>query len=104
MKVDTKEIASVLGIAETHIPLLVGAFLDESKEIVEKLLAAVSSSNYADMTLHAHSIKGSSANLRLTEISDCAMGLEKAANSQDASYNYADESQKLKILVEAVEL
>jgi HPt (histidine-containing phosphotransfer) domain-containing protein len=104
MKVDTKEIAGILGISEAHIPLLVGAFLDESKDILAKLLESVSSNNYPDIALHSHSIKGSSANLRLNDISECALGLEHAAKASDASYDYSGESQKLKALVEDVEL
>lgn len=104
MKVDTKAIADVLGIAEAHIPLLVGAFLDEAKGIISSLESAVEVNNFADITLHSHSIKGSSANLRLEEISTCALGLEQAGKTSDAGFDYKGESQKLKALIESVEL
>ena len=104
MKVDSKEIASVLGISETHIPLLVGSFLDESKEILENLLAAVESKNYTDITLHAHSIKGSAANLRFNDIAEIAKSMELSAKTEDNSFAYEERGKELKALIEAVEL
>lgn len=104
MKIDTKAIAQILGISETHIPLLVGAFLEEANSIVGKLEAASSTKNFTDITLHAHSIKGSAANLRLNEISEMAAGLEKAGKASDEGYDYVGESSRLKALITAVEL
>ena len=104
MKVDSKEIASVLGISEAHIPLLVGSFLDESKEILENLFSGVTAKNYTEITLHAHSIKGSSANLRFNDIAELAKSIELAAKNEDSSFAYDERSKELKALIEAIEL
>lgn len=104
MKVDSKEIASVLGISEAHIPLLVGSFLDESKGIVENLLSAVVAKDYPGMTLHAHSIKGSAVNLRFNDISELAKSIELAAKAEDSSFAFEARSKELKALLEDVEL
>lgn len=104
MKVDIKEIAAILGMAEKHIPMLVGAFLDESKSILQNLTDAVSANNFTDIALHAHNIKGSAANLRLTDVSEIALGLERAAKASDGSYDYEAESSKLAIFIADIEL
>ena len=104
MKVDSKEIASVLGISEAHIPLLVGSFLDESKEILESLFSGVEAKNYPEITLHAHSIKGSAANLRFNDIAELAKSIELAGKSEDAGFAYDERSKELKALLEGIEL
>ena len=104
MKVDTKEIASVLGISEAHIPILVGAFLDESKGILESLFAGIEAKDFSEITLHGHSIKGSAANLRLTDISDLAKTVEMAGKAEDASFDYTGTATRLKALIEDLEL
>jgi len=104
MKVNSKEIASVLGISEAHIPLLVGSFLDESKEILENLFSGIEAKDYTEITLHAHSIKGSAANLRFNDISELAKSIELASKAQDGSFAYDERSKELKALIEAVEL
>lgn len=103
MKVDSKEIASVLGISEAHIPLLVGSFLDESKEILEKLFVAVEARNYEEITLHAHSIKGSAANLRFDEITEVAKAIELSAKAEDTAFAYEARSKEVKALIESIE-
>ncbi len=104
MKVDIKEIAAILGMAEKHIPMLIGAFLEESESILQNLKDAISEKNFPNITLHAHNIKGSAANLRLTDISELALGLERAAKAGDGSYDYEGESSKLVILIKDIEL
>jgi len=104
MKVDTKEIASVLGISEAHIPMLVGSFLDESKSILENLFAGVEANDFTEITLHGHSIKGSAANLRLNDISELAKSIEMAGKAEDASFDFKGTSQALKALIEDLEL
>ena len=104
MKVDTKEIASVLGISEAHIPLLVGSFLDESKSILENLSAGVAAQDFSEITLHGHSIKGSAANLRLNDIAELAKSIEMAGKAEDSSFDFEGSSQRLKAMIEDLEL
>lgn len=104
MKVDTKEIASVLGISEAHIPLLVGSFLDESKSILENLSTAVAANDFENITLNGHSIKGSAANLRLNEVSELAKSIEMAGKNKDSSFDFSGSCQRLKAMIEDIQL
>jgi len=104
MKVDVAKIASILGIPEKHIPLLVNAFLDESGSIFERLFAAIESSDFEQITLHAHSIKGSAANLRLEEVSELAKEIEFAGKESNAGFDYKGSATQLKSLVDSIEL
>ena len=104
MKVDTKEIASALGISEAHIPLLVGSFLDESKTILESLSLGIQAKDFGEITLHGHSIKGSAANLRLNDIAELAKSIELAGKASDESFDYSGSYERLKALIEDLEV
>lgn len=104
MKIDTAHIASILGIPEKHIPMLVGAFLEEAGTIFENLFIAIDSNDMAGISLHAHSIKGSAANLRLEEIAELAKDIEIASKSGESDFDYSGSATRLKALVDDVEL
>lgn len=104
MKIDVASIASVLGIPEKHIPLLVNAFLEETGTIFDDLFAAIEANDFEKMALNAHSIKGSAANLRLNDISELAKSMEFAAKANESSFNYKESATELKGLVDAIEL
>jgi HPt (histidine-containing phosphotransfer) domain-containing protein len=104
MKVDITNIASILGIPEKHIPLLVNAFLDEATSIFEQLFTAIEQNDFENITLHAHSIKGSAANLRLEEISELAKSIEFAGKANDTTFDYKGSATQLKSLVDSIEL
>ncbi len=104
MKVDVAEIASILGIPEKHIPMLVNAFLEEAGAIFDDLFATIDAKEYEKVALHSHSIKGSAANLRFNEISELAKSMEFAAKESDASFDYQTTATQLKSLVDSIEL
>ena len=104
MKIDIALVAKELGISEKHIPLLVNSFLDESKSIMENLTQAVNTKDFANIALYSHSIKGSAANLRIIDVQDKALAIEKAAKENDAGFDYANEATSLQSLIDTVEL
>ncbi len=102
MTVNYSEIAEALKIPEKHIPLLIGSFINESVTIFEQLSEAIASQDYEKIGLHAHSLKGSAANLRLTPISDLALTMEQAGKAADAAYDYEGKYSELKALVDSI--
>lgn len=96
------EMAASIGLKPKHMPMLVGSFLDESVSILEDLEAAISSNEYAEIKLKAHSIKGSAGNLKFTEIYEMAKEMEFAGADSDASFEYTSYLNALKQAIETI--
>ncbi len=84
----------------------VGKFLDEDS--FHKLSAAVREKDYEEAFKHAHTLKGVSANLGLTNVFECAGAvtdeLREAPYDEDAIENImTDLSEKYKKTVEVIE-
>lgn len=82
------DMAAAIGLKPKHMPMLIGSFLEESGPIISNIKAAISSSNYADLKLHSHSIKGSAGNLKFTEIYDMAKEMELSAAESNDDFDY----------------
>ena len=82
------EIAASIGLKEKYLPILLGSFVDETKTILVELQKAIDATDYKNIKLHAHSIKGSSGNLKLNEIYEMAKEIEASASDTDSSFNY----------------
>ncbi len=104
MKLNYDDIAGALGIPAKHIPMLVGAFLEESEGILAKLNEAIEAQNYADIGLHAHSIKGSAGNLRINDVYELALEMEKAGKEAQTDYDYQTSFETLKSMISAIEV
>ncbi|MDH5464715.1 MAG: Hpt domain-containing protein [Thiovulaceae bacterium] len=103
MKIDHTLVAKELGISEKHIPLLINSFLDESKSIMENLTQAVTAQDFANIALYAHSIKGSAANLRISDVQEKALAIELAGKENNAGYDYPSEVNTLQSLIDSIE-
>jgi len=99
-----EEMASKIGLNAKHIPILVQSFTDESAGIVEKLEEAIASNNYAEIANTAHSIKGSSGNLKFTEMYELAKDLELSAKDSKADYPYAEACASIKKAIQSISL
>lgn len=86
---DYEIMAKNIGLKVKHIPLLLSSYLEESKPIVVKLGLAIESNDYETIRSAAHSLKGSSGNLRLNELYDMTKEMELAAAQADTSLDYA---------------
>lgn len=102
MNIDAEAIAAQLGIPAQHISLLMGAFIEEAKGILDALESAIQTQDFKQIALHAHSIKGSSANLRIDEVSQIALKLEQAGKALDAKFDYATQFTVLKELIATI--
>ena len=83
-----EEMAASIGLKPKHIPMLIGSFLDEAESILKDLSTAIESKNFDAIKLHAHSIKGSSGNLKFTEIYEMTKEMELSAAEANASFDY----------------
>lgn len=93
------DMAANIGLKPKHIPMLIGSFLEESTPILSSLEAAIASKDFSGIKLQAHSIKGSSGNLKFTEIYEMSREMESAAAESNEGFDY---SSYLKAIAEAV--
>ena len=87
-EIDFEELASKVGVGSKHIPLLLGSFVSESMESLEKLQEAIVKKDYEAIASLAHSIKGSASNLHIQKLAEQAKALELMAKEKDSEYNY----------------
>ena len=99
-----EEMASQIGLNVKHIPILVQSFTDESEKIMADLEAAIASKNYADISSYAHSIKGSSGNLKFTEMYELAKDLELSAKDGAEDFPYEEACASIKKAIESISL
>jgi HPt (histidine-containing phosphotransfer) domain-containing protein len=102
--IDAQEMANRIGLNVKHIPILVKSFLDESKSILEQLEAAISSRDYKQISHTAHSIKGSSGNLKFNEMYELTRDMELSAKDEKADYPYEEAYLSLKKAIESISL
>ncbi|MBF0468330.1 MAG: Hpt domain-containing protein [Desulfamplus sp.] len=82
---DFKDLASNIGIDEEDFIELLEMLVDVSMTDLETFETEIAAGNYNNAAMSAHSIKGASGNLGLTDISKAAADLEKAAKNSDQS-------------------
>lgn len=76
---DVKGLADNLGLEEEEYLELLELFLETTESNLEKLRVGIDRGNTEEVVASSHSIKGSSANLGLEEISEAAKGVEEKA-------------------------
>jgi len=99
-----EEMAAAIGLNVKHIPILVQSFTDESVSILENLEAAIESKNYEEISGFSHSIKGSSGNLKFTEMYELAKDMELSAKEGNTDYPYAQACANLKKAIQSISL
>lgn len=73
-------------------------FLDSAPDTLSQIQQAVSSGSAVDLRLHAHTLKGSSANVGATQLSELSLVVENMAkeeNVDDAEAKVAEISTEL---------
>ena len=102
--ISAEEMAAAIGLNIKHIPVLIQSFTQESIGILENLEAAIEAKNYENISSHAHSIKGSSGNLKFKEIYELAKDMELCAKEGREDYPYADACKSLKKAIQSISL
>ena len=99
-----EEMASKIGLNVKHIPILVQSFTDESIGILHGLEEAISTMDYDAIANTAHSIKGSSGNLKFVEMYELAKDIELSAKDKKADFPYAEACASIKKAIESISL
>ena len=92
---DIKELAENLGLEEDEYLELIELFIDTGTVDVEKISSAIEKGDAEEAANAAHSLKGASGSLGLTEIYDLAMKTEKEARNNSLD-GLAESVQTLK--------
>jgi HPt (histidine-containing phosphotransfer) domain-containing protein len=80
---DFKELAENLELEETELLELLGLFVKTGYSDLNKLQSAIEDGDTEKIARVAHSIKGTSANLGLTEIFECVKRIEISIQNSD---------------------
>jgi len=100
--VDVESLANELELEIEDIKMLLVNFLQVSNDYLFELDKAIESEDFEQIAHNAHSIKGSSANLGLKEISFVAKEIELNAKANKRDFNYKDAYAKLKKEIEDI--
>lgn len=97
-----EKLVEELGMEPDEVSEFIGVFLDYTEnEDLPVLLEAINAGNAEVVRQRAHSIKGASLNLMLTEISSVAEQMEKNAaqgNLVHSQLQYAEIVEKVKLV------
>jgi len=96
------DMARSIGLKLKHMPILIGSFLEESETIVESINSAIYTNDYLGIKSNAHSIKGSSANLKFTEIYEMSKEMEHAAADSNADFDYRGYLEAMKSAIATI--
>lgn len=102
--ISAEEMAAKIGLNVKHIPILVQSFIEESKTIMEQLEKAVAAKDYAQIGSTAHSIKGSSGNLKFDAMYELAKDVELSAKAGKEDYPYEQACASIKKAIESISL
>ncbi|NOQ31367.1 MAG: Hpt domain-containing protein [Helicobacteraceae bacterium] len=101
---NVEDLAVKIGLKAKHIVLLIASYKEESETILANLKTAIDANDFKNIQMHAHSIKGSSGNLKFDEIYESAKAMELAAKDQVAGYNYSETFEALKNSISTISL
>ena len=79
-----------------RIRLLIDSFQGNLDELITAIDTAMENNNHKDLMLHAHSLKGSAANLGAMRISQIAADIESTAKSGSDINSIPNKIQQLK--------
>lgn len=100
--INPEEMAASIGLKAKHIPMLIGSFLEESSAIMNTLEESISSMDYSQIKSKAHTIKGSSGNLRFSEIYEMAKEMEFAASDSNKDFDYKGHFDAIKSAIATI--
>jgi CheY-like chemotaxis protein len=87
-----------------ELTLLLEMFLKKMTKLLPEFNTAIESKNLKEVSLLAHSIKGSSANFRIKFLQDLAYEVEKNAKSGEEDYDYKEAYEKMSEYVDGIKV
>ena len=103
MELDKEKILRELGFEESFIKELFDIYLKDAAETIAKLEAAVNTGDIESIRSLGHSLKGSSANLRITEVQQKALAVEMEAKGAKDKQVFLRLIQELKVQQQELE-
>ncbi|MDQ7067536.1 MAG: Hpt domain-containing protein [Sulfurimonas sp.] len=101
---DYDEMAKNIGLKSKHIPLLLSSYIEETQPLLARLKSAIDGDDYATIRTAAHSLKGSSGNLRFNELYEMAKEMEVAGAEADTTFEYAKYLEAMTTAVETIKI
>jgi len=98
--VDIENLANEFGFEVEDVKMLLMNFLQVTNSYLLELSKAIESEDFEKIAQNAHSIKGSSANLRLKGVSLVAKEIELNAKINKKDFDYKSAYAKLKKEIE----
>ncbi|WP_345969684.1 ATP-binding protein [Sulfurimonas sp. HSL1-6] len=83
-----KELREILQVTEAQLQMLLGVYREKMQSSFEELEAAIDAEDLKQVTLLAHSIKGSSSNFRFDSMTKLAEKMEWEARAGNAALDY----------------
>ena len=100
--VEIENLANELDFEVDDVKMLIMNFLQVVTNDLLELSRAIESEDFEEIAHNAHSIKGSSANLRLKEVSLIAKEIELNAQDKKRDFDYKGAYVKLKNKIDGV--
>ncbi len=101
MKIDIDSLAAQLGFENEEVLMLMEMFLETANSSMHDLKSAIESEDFESIRSHAHSIKGSAANLTLEPLYLAAKEIEEAAKTAQM-IDYGQKYRALKALLDDI--
>ena len=98
------EVASLIGIKASYIPMLIESFLEEGRPTLDELENSIQTADYDKIRISAHSITGSAANLQLIEVASMAKEMELAAAKADDTFDYQHYFEAIKNAINTIKV
>jgi len=86
--VDIESLSNELGFDKEDVEMLLTSFVEVSRENLSNLKNSIEDEDYGSIARFAHSIKGSSLNLKLEQIAEISREIELKAKEGDSSFDY----------------
>jgi HPt (histidine-containing phosphotransfer) domain-containing protein len=96
--IDLQKIADELDFDLEDVQMLVEVFLETTQESLDTLKTAIEQNNFENICRAAHSIKGSAANLTMTEIANIAKEIEDNAK-ESTVFDYLEKYHTLNNII-----
>ncbi|BBP44330.1 Hpt domain-containing protein [Thiosulfativibrio zosterae] len=79
--VDTDNLDMLREVIGDDLKEILQSFIDIAPDAMKNIKAAIATDNAANLRLHAHTLKGSSANIGATRLPNLALALENAGKA-----------------------
>jgi len=101
---DSLKLTKELMLNDDELIMLVELFIKKMSKQIPELEKCINIKDYENISLIAHSIKGSSGNFRMQNLQKLSHELEKNAKEKNANYNYDEIFEQIKEIVSIIEI